>query len=77
MKKQAAGIKKFYLGKPSVIEGTDTFHGEFANWGRDTLAEAIEHATERARATGQPQYIVKVIKVVTVAPAPVRMRDVK
>lgn len=70
-------IKKFYLGKPDVIEGRDAFAGAFSNWGRETLAEAIQHAEDRARATGQPQYIVKVVKVVTVKPAPVQIRDVR
>lgn len=65
-------LKKFYIGKPEVVEGRDT-----SAWGKDTLPEAIEHAKQRARETGQPQYIVKVIKVVSRQDPPVSVKDVK
>ncbi len=70
-KKVEKKLKRFYIGKPEVIEGTDT-----PNWGKDTLKEAITHAEERARLTGRPQYIVKVIKVVEVKPLPVSITNV-
>lgn len=70
-------MKKFYLGKPDVIEARDEFAGAFSNWGKDTLAEALDHAKEMARKTGRMQYIVKVIKTVSVKAAPVVTKDVK
>jgi hypothetical protein len=65
-------LKRFYIGKPEVVEGRDGMR-----WAKDTLAEAIEQAKLRAEETDQPQYIVKVIKVVRKKPQPVVVEDVK
>ncbi len=65
-------LKRFYIGKPDVVEGRDDCH-----WAHDTLPEAIEQAKARAELTGQPQYIVKVIKVVRRKEQPIVVEDVK
>lgn len=65
-------VKRFYIGKPEVIEGRDSSH-----WAKDTLPEAIEHAKQRAEETGEPQYVVKVIKVVRRKSQPIVVEDVK
>jgi hypothetical protein len=65
-------VKRFYIGKPEVIEGRDSSH-----WAKDTLPKAIEHAKQRAEETGEPQYVVKVIKVVRRKSQPIIVEDVK
>lgn len=45
--------------------------------GRETLAQAIEHATRLVENTGEDQFIVKVIKVVRRKTPPIVVEDVK
>jgi hypothetical protein len=65
--------KRFYVGHTDTILA----RGGRAGWAKDTLPEALAHATERAEQTGEPQYVVKVIKVVRKKPQPIVVEDVK
>jgi hypothetical protein len=65
-------LKKFYVGKPEVVEGTN-----YNSWGRQTLPEAIEHAKKLVQESGKPAYIVKVIKVVRKKEQPLVIENLK
>ena len=64
--------KKFYVGKPEVVEGIDPLR-----WGKDSLKEAIAHATKIIESGQRDEaYVVKVVRVVRRKPQPIVVETV-
>lgn len=63
-------LRRFYVAHPKIQDNHNT-------WAKSTLQEAIDHATELVEKTGQTQYIVKIIKVVSRAKPPIKVEDAR
>jgi hypothetical protein len=64
---------KFYVGSQKATQ--PDYKGE--TWAKMTEKEAIEHATQIVKRTGEAQFIVKIIKVVRRKPQPIVVEAVK
>lgn len=67
--KQAVQNNKFYIGANSVFD---------RNWGHKTPEAAIQHARKLMESQGGDEYfVVKIIKVVRRAVAPIKVEDIR
>jgi hypothetical protein len=65
--------KKYYVASRKMHPGTISHN----TWAKETLQEAIEHATEQCTDSGEMQMVVKIIMVVKPAPPPVIVEEVE
>lgn len=65
--------KKFYVASQRMALGT-TGH---ETWAKETLEEAIAHATKLAQDTEKDQMVVQIVKMVLVQRVPVVVEDVE
>lgn len=70
MKKNRDIKKRFYVASPAMNPLSSNGRN-VERWGKETLKDAVAHATELARATGEAQLVVQVVRVVRPVPAPV------
>lgn len=66
--------KKYYVASPMMNPSTGVHYNK---WAKETLEEAIEHATQLAQDREEDQLIVQIIKIVKVQRIPVTVEEVE
>lgn len=65
--------KKFYVASQRMALGTTGYD----TWTKETLEEAVAHATKLAQDTEKDQMVVQIVKIVVVQRIPVVVEDVE